>query len=278
MSKPNAKPTVIWPEMNKSEESIDCDFHSCCTNANLASAPPIDEFYSYARELLVRSGRPEISADSVFLRLLLLEVVSGAEYYFRRVLTELLIACPLSRTAAGAKVLPLSAISYYDKPLIGFGVLEGLSLAGKGEIKKQTMAMTGLEIKNGSSEFVALEDFEKICHIRHAIVHAKGQLGSHNAIELGLASSSPRRIEFDSINFQKLVAKTQNAVRAYNRFLFRASLERWIKEDKLTGNWPEDEPIFRPLHALLYSKMDAIGSATAEQAHAGITGMIKRKV
>lgn len=255
------------PLVNRPEETVAWSVDALCTTCTTAAASPIDEYYTLARELLTRSARPEIMGDQMLMRLLLLELVSGAELYFRRVLSSLVLLCPVTRAIASQKTLPLGAAYYYDAESVALGLFEHTSLSGQEELKKQTKQIADLDIKPTSSEGVALADFEKVCHLRHAAVHARGELGSRNLAEIGIKATGRRRLQLDPIGFQSVTAKTHNAVRAYNRFLFTCTARRWVERKVLKGVWTEDKHLFEPLFRLFYSTEDGVGESTPRAAY-----------
>jgi len=252
---------------NKAEEAVAIDYDLLCVDAQDSDQSPIDEYYEHATALVVRAGRPENAGDDMLLGLLLLELVSSAELYFRKILASLPTVCPLVRAHCSTQMIPLGATSYYLEDWRVLGALEHVGLSGKGEIAKATRSVTSIEIKDNSSPGIALADFEKVCHLRHAVVHARGQLWFRNINELRLQASQPRRVQLGVLGFQGLVAKTHNAVRAYNRFVANAVVQRWIGENILTGRWVSDKRRFTRLHTLFYSHVDSAGHANPRLAY-----------
>ena len=69
------------------------------------------------------------------------------------------------------------------------------------------------------------------------------------------------------LEFQALVAKTHNAVRAYNRFVVNAVVQSWIAKAVLKGTWKADKRKFSELHRLFYSLVDKTGEAEPRSAY-----------
>jgi hypothetical protein len=226
-----------WPSVNKSEETIALDLGALFHPLQVTTSSPIDEYYDHARELLLSVGRPEIEHNDMIMRLLVLELVSTAELYFRRVLSGVITICPLIAAAAAKRPLLLGAISYYKKPALGYALLDGVSLSGEGDVKRQTFNITGIDIKQNSSAHEALRDFERVCQLRHVIVHAKGEVGAKNVADLGVSVAVQSSLKISALSFQPLVVVTHNAVRAYNAFMFESILRSWLSSKYLSGVW-----------------------------------------
>lgn len=271
-SKPQKSP--VWPSVNRSEEAISLNFGVLFQPLTHIEESPIDEYYAHAKALLLLVTRPEIERDDMLMRLLVLELVSTAELYFRRILSGVISVCPLVATVASKRPLLLGAIEYYKKSALGYALLDGVSLSGEGEVKRQTANITGIEVKPNSSVHEALRDFEKVCQLRHVIVHAKGEAGSKNVSDLRVTVAKQSHLKINALSFQPLVVVTHNAVRAYNAFMFESILRSWLGSKHLSGAWRSDRRMFLPLFNLFYSKTDG-GVADAKAAYLAFHPAIK---
>lgn len=178
---------------------------------------------------------------------------------------------------ASSLQLSLGALDYYTHADLGLALLEHVSLATAGEVQRQSKRLVGLEIEKDRSTGAALLEYEKLCQFRHAAAHARGDLGHQNVQALGVTSSSGRlslRVEFAT--FQSAASVCQNVVRAYNRLLYRTTVERWIRNKLLGGNWRDDGPRFSRLFRLFYSKHDLQGPKTAYQAYRSLLPIMRK--
>lgn len=258
--------------LSKGEESVKLDLATLCVQAERSTLSPIDEYYAHAKELLVLS----LSADELLLRLLLLELVSTAEMYFRQVLASLPRMCPVSKECASKAHLALGAMTYYHEDWLPLGLLEHQSLSGKGEVKKATFHLTGIAVPENGSVSKALEDFERICQLRHAIVHARGNLWFKNASDLGLPLDPQLQVRLNAMGFQTLVAQCHNAVRAFNAYIAEKILGNWIGKRVLSGSWRTDKARFAAYHALFASKEDGVGDLEARAAYKKVQLVLKK--
>ena len=152
--------------------------------------------------------------------------------------------------------MSLAATVYYARERLPLAIYDHAALSGSGELNKTT-SILGFDISRNSEVQVAIGLFEKICNLRHAIVHARGQLSPGNLAALDLdPAGGPKSVAIDAIFFTQVVAAAHSAVRAYNQCIFNSMLERWIMEPVLTGDWTKDGEPFTRLVQLLWSSSD----------------------
>ena len=271
---------IFGIEINSVEESISLNIDSLCMMPTSTKASPIDDYYKHTDTLFQKVLHPEIKDDAILIRLILLGIVSATEFYFRSVLAGTVQVCPLCRANASNQTLSLGAVDYYKMEELGFALLQNMSLSGYKEVKKQTNKITGLNINNKLSVNSALLLFDNVCHLRHAAVHSRGELNAQNVANLGLDYNKQRCLNLDFIGLQKMLAVCHYVVRAYNRFLFGAILERWMdpRQNILKGEWAHDKKCFDPLFILFHSEVDSKGALTSHDAYLKIQPKIKRSI
>ena len=236
---------------------------------------PIDDYYSYVEHLLTLGSEEALAASATLGRLLLLGLVSGVESYFRSIMSGTLRLCPIARRNASEQMLPFGAIDYYGSERAELGLFDTSSLAGATEIRKRTANLLGISVERGTSVFAALEEFDKICHLRHAAVHARGTLGRGNASALSLGAAEGRQtlhVTFGGLQHAGVVC--HSTVRAYNRAIYRRLIERWIGSQVLTGSWVTDRAMFKPIFELFQSRRDNVGPNNAYQAYRSLAGLL----
>jgi hypothetical protein len=248
-------------------------------SSELESAPtsPIDDYYGYVEHLLTLGSKQALDDSPTLGRLLLLGLVSGVESYFRSAIAGVLRTCPLSRRAAADQMIPFGAIDYYGLQHVELGLFDASSLAGASEIRKRTNSLLGIAVNPGTSLSAALDEFDKLCHLRHAAVHARGALGRGNASALALSGTAGRHalsVSFSGLQHAGIVC--HSTVRAYNRAIYRRIVERWIGDGVLSGVWSRDKASFKALFDLFASKKDATGSPNAYQAHRSLSHSLLR--
>ncbi len=94
--------------------------------------------------------------------------------------------------------------------------------------------VTGSNLGKASSLSDALREFERVCHIRHAAIHAGGYLSTHNAAVLGVPAGT--WISFDSPKgIYAMIGGVTATIRSFNQVMFEQILNDWINENVLTG-------------------------------------------
>lgn len=268
-----------WTSVCEQERSITVDVSAMCIPLRAGPTSPIDNFYGYIESVVILGEPTPLSNNDALGRVLLLGVVSATEHYFRALLSKLVYLCPLVRAQASSLTLSLGALDYYTPADLGLALLEHASLATAGELQKQSLRLIGIDIRQDPSTAAALLEYEKLCQFRHAAAHARGDLGHQNLRELGVAADSGRlslKIEFAT--FQSAAAICQNIVRAYNRLLYRKTVERWIAERVLQGSWEDDRSLYSGLFQVCYSKNDLQSPKTAYQSYRSLLPIIRRAV
>lgn len=243
------------------------------SGAMTLSAPsPIDDYYAYVEHVLTLGGASELAASPTLGRLLLLGLVGGVETYFRTVIAGVLRLCPIARKEAAGQMLPFGAVDYYGVAEIELGLFDTASLAGASEIRKKTQALLGIGFQQGTSVYVALDEFNKVCHLRHAAAHARGTLshGNASALELG-AMTGRRALDVSFANLQTAGLVCHSAVRAYNRAVYEQVVQRWIDKRLLRGTWTADKALFQPMFEMFRSQKDKVAPANAYRAYQLLT-------
>ncbi|SDC19568.1 hypothetical protein SAMN05216345_101882 [Cupriavidus sp. YR651] len=240
-------------ELHKPEEEIAIEIGESLEKCVLPTdKSPIEDYFKYTQGLIARFVRPEFSGDVETLSLLLLGIVSAAEFYFRTILVRSLDICPLARKQAERIQIPLGSLGYYGTKTaaLGLSIFEHKSLAGANEVKNELQRLVGVDIKNNSSVAAALSGFDTLCELRHAAIHARGYIGSKGASDLGVSMDALRKISFSQSAVFDLTKLSHNAVRSFNRYVFKSMLERWISESQFTGHWRSDKAKFKKLFDL----------------------------
>lgn len=263
-----------WQEICETETASTIDGTLFCADVASARQSPIDDYYEYVEHLLTLGDEQALLDSETLGRLLMLGLVSGVETYLRSLIAELLRVCPISRDAVATQLIPFGSIDYYGAEGPEKGLFDGISLAGADEVRKASRKLLGVDLGNGGSINAALAEFDKLCHLRHAAVHARGSLGRGNAAGLGLTigGSAPTLcLTLPTLHRAGIVC--HSTVRAYNRFIFVETVHRWIGAGRLSGVWVNDEAVFKPLYFLFHSTRDGVGPGTAYNCFRSVASM-----
>jgi len=267
-----------WKDVCESERSVSLDAASVCRPLRATPLSPIDNFYAYISTLVPLGTEEQLSNNDALGKALMLGIVSATEHYFRSILSGLIHACPVVRGRAASQTIPFGALGYYSRESIGLAIFEHVSLADAREIQKLTSKLLGFQVEQENSAKAAFLEFDKLCQIRHAAIHSRGDLSLKNLQELGIAANAgnPLAIHFELSSLHASASICQNVVRAYNRLAYRKTVEGWIGERLLTGNWAHDKIMFAPLFELFHSRKDARGYPNSYLAHRPLSSIIAR--
>ncbi|RDI31860.1 hypothetical protein [Lentzea flaviverrucosa] len=243
------------------------DVQAACQPHKQNPQAPIDNYYE-AAEAITLVGQLELLEQSPVLgRLLLLGHVSAAETFLRAILVGLLNVCPLSRAHAGTQMVPFASLGYYGEEEVAYGLFDGTSLAGAGEVKKAVKKLTDIDVQTSGACNDVLNKFDQLCHLRHAAVHAHGSIGTANATALGVVSSSGRlSLEINLARLHEAAMICRSFAQEINQVLFIRTFERWRNAGLLTRDYPVDQATFSKLYSLFRSKKDSESKSLAPRA------------
>lgn len=267
-----------WKTINKPPEPVQLDLTRCCVPSS-GSGSPIDAFYDTIAHILTLGGPSELDRSPTLGRLLVLGLVTGTEAYFRSLLLGITNVCPIAREAVADQQLAFGAIDFYGVEQAALGLFEGASFASAVEIKKRTKVITGVSWSDNDSLGVALENFEQVCHMRHAAVHAQGVLNRGNARALGVArGAKPLHVVVDLPHLHLAAKACTGLVKAYNHAVYLGIVQRWLNNRVLVGSWKIDKPRFHPLFELFASKSDGTAPRSSYFAYRSLQPSISSRL
>lgn len=199
---------------------------------------PIDIFYKQQKEI-IRFCTPDFMNDHPTLApLMLVGLVSNVETYFRGVFAHSIKLCPVARKKVGSKAMNLSSV-YFGYDFIELSAFENHSMSDYQVISKNLKAIFNINVDHSSSSIKApLFEFQKLCELRHSIVHCNGIVNSKNAIELDLPASKDHyqvKLSFSEIQNAALICKS--LICACNIELFDKMVNRWAFEWRLLPDY-----------------------------------------
>ncbi|GHD38455.1 hypothetical protein [Streptomyces galbus] len=269
--------SAAWERVNLPPETTNAEFSACCVKSETGDSP-IDAFYGNLSDVL-RLGLPDALAKNDTLgRLLALGIVTGTESYFRSIFLGLINTCPLVREKVADQLIALGAVDYYGPSKLGMGLFEGVSFASESEIKKRSGSLLGFSWQPHSSLAIALNNFDVVCHIRHASVHSHGVLSRGNAKALGLRSrEETTQIVLDFAHLQKIALICTSAVREFNLMLYKATVEKWVQNRILVGAWSADKVLMRSAFDLFRSRVDGTSPRDAYRSYLALQPLIRQR-
>jgi len=199
--------------------------------------------------------------------LILLGYISAVESYLREIIRKLIILDIASRISSEEQQLNYGAAINYTPEMLPEALLEKSSYASKKNIIESFKIFLGLKGHFTQELDETLNEFEKICHLRHCVVHRFGRLGSSNAIKFGLDKHSEcleKPISLDTNKLFDIHQICENTVLVINDFLFKRILQRSVEPEYSNWIWDlrKDKKEFTRYYDLFMStiKSDSISS------------------
>ncbi|MBF0658938.1 hypothetical protein IPZ60_09330 [Psychrobacter sp. NG25] len=225
-----------------------------CTVSN----SPIDSFY-IERNKLLRAVTPEYATVNPSIpSLVLVGLISLTENYFREVLAGVITICPKAKQGSASKTLNLATA------WIGFGEMEkgafeNTSFSDPKVVKKNLLDLVGIKVTGVNQISTPLEEFGKLCELRHAIVHSAGLLAGKNAVNLELPSSrNSLKIEVGYSELQEAAEVCTALICAVNLELFINIATKWLHEWPRTPAYrgQNTNTLFKKVWSLFFSEFD----------------------
>lgn len=219
---------------------------------------PIDIFYTNITSI-VNIGKPEVLGVTPELGpLLLVAGISATENYFREIFSRIIKICPISQAASGDKAIPISSVIWHGAKDIERGAFEGQSLACSETITKAAKNFLKYPIEKDVGTQI-FGEFEKLCQLRHNIVHSSGFVAGKNAVSLAIPSSGKRlKILVDFAALQESLSICLALVIGSNKSLFIEMCKRWAVDWVKLPSWSSDieHEKFKYVWSLFYSDID----------------------
>lgn len=210
---------------------------------------PIADYFDATSRLKGKILSAALAHDAELLGLMIIGVISAAEFYFRSILGRVIQICPLCARHAEAAQVPFGAFGFYEHSdyCFALGAMEHESLADAAKVAAYVNKLTGFKTNEDSSVVAALQGYESLCELRHCIAHARGFVGLKGSRALGLKERRLTKVLVDQKGAFELLKLSHNAVRSVNRFLLDSLVNRWIDCDVFSGKWADDRGKFAML-------------------------------
>lgn len=203
--------------------------------------------------------------------LILLGYISAIESFIREIIRKIIILDKHSKIACELEEINYGAALNYPTHLLPEVILEKASFASKKNIIESFKKFLGLEGHQPDELLSTLDEFEKICHLRHCIVHRFGKLGSQNAIKFGLDSHSnlvEKPLNLDISMVYNLSIICNNTVLVVNKYLFNRILQRTASKENNIWSWDlrTDKRKFEMYYSLFFSNKKPHSSSNLKDA------------
>lgn len=216
---------------------------SYLVHSNRSVDSPIDGYYSH-RTRAITTATPEFLNSAGWLSgYIVASMVSATELYFRQIFSQVLSICPESQKLSSEQSVHMVAVLWHGREVFSLAAFEHLSFAGSEKIKKCSKDFLGFEIRKTSNTASALDEFDKLCELRHGIVHSGLVLPGKNAVKLHATKTADTSIiQFDVARIHEATAACTALVESYNAELYEEIVTRWATKWRRNAGWnPSDE-------------------------------------
>lgn len=249
-----------WRESVNQAVGVDriSDISIFVRSENFNTTAPIDVFYRETKAIMTAATPASLNSNTWMGALYAIAIVSCTENYMRDIFCQILKICPESQKKAANNTVNLGSVLWHPSDAVERGAFENLSLAGAESIKKTAKQFIGMDFKQRGLEPI-LAEFDKVCELRHGIVHSGRVLAGKNGMKLKLPPSDDiLRIEIQYAELQEICSVCTTLIASCNKELFELLAMRWATSWRATPSWdPSNEsPLFKRLWLVFHSSID----------------------
>ena len=221
-----------------------------------ASESPIDNFYKISQDLITVGDPPFLLAHPTIASLLIVGIVSATENYFRDVFGRIIKICPIAKSASSEQSINLGSVMWHGGLDIERSAFEHISFADVNNITKTCKNYINYQI----SKAATMLEFEKVCQLRHGIVHSGAIMAGKNAIRLQIPTANGKlKINIGYPQLQECSNICTTLVASVNTELFIEMAKRWAIEWPKIPSWEPSKRhfYFKAIWNTFYSVRDA---------------------
>lgn len=225
---------------------------------------PIDQFLERLHSINRLSPNPA-NFDPLQGQLVLLGVIAAVESYLRTLLRKVIAVDELSQEASYKRDISFGAAVHLHRDMMPEAIMERVSFISKDSITGTIKDCLGIKGHSPSSLESSIDDYVKICHLRHCAVHRFGRLGASNALALGIQDHRElleKPLLLDYLSLQTAISISTNLVKTINNFLFNEIISR-LPDHSWQGSYTKDRKKFLLYYGIFADSISTVG-ATAD--------------
>lgn len=246
----------------------------------VAYKAPIDAFYAEVKKIVMYSSDIRMLEENDFLGpLLYVGIISKTENYIREIMAKCIKICPICKRETANRNVSLGSMMWQKSGEFEKGIFENISFSDSSAIKKELKNCLKVDINKNELLSELLSEFDKLCQMRHAIVHSSRVLAGKNAIQLNIPPSNDKlSIRVGYAQLQECASICTACVMSFNLKLFEVMGHRWaIDWRRLTDVWDEEkeDEYFSEIWDIFSSVIDRNEADLAEMTKAECINAIK---
>lgn len=275
---------INWKEcVNKSTGNERIQNIQCyLTNEEDIYKAPIDRFYTEVKKIIAYCNDIRILEENDFLGpLLYVGIISKTENYIREIMVECIKICPICKSQTTNHAVSFGSVMWQKDGEFVKGIFENISFSDAAAIKKELKTCLHMEVKKNELLNELLDEFDKLCQIRHAIVHSSRILAGKNAVRLNIPPSNKKvLVKVGYAQLQECASICTSCVMAMNLKLFEEMITRWaINWRKIDDFWNDinENDYFTGIWDVFSSEIDRTDSQLAEITKTKCKNAVKKE-
>jgi hypothetical protein len=219
---------------------------------------PVDEFYREIQSILTLFPHEVWGQNNWAGALATIAIVSSVENYYRQIFSKILKICLDSQKCSANNTINLGSVIWHPSNELERGAFEHISLASADGLCNTAKKYIGVDLKSSTLKTI-LEEFDKICEMRHGIVHSGKVLAGKNGIKLKLQSINDiTQIDIGFAQFQEIMSICNALVVDSNKVFFSEIAKRWATSWRAAPRWSNSESglKFKEIWKIFYSCRD----------------------
>ncbi len=242
------------------------------------SVSPIDQYFENNKTLNLIALHGSYTKEKAAI--VILGYMSAVESYLRAVFRGTISIDEYAQKLVEKMEVTYAAALHHKNNNLPEALFEGTSLASPANIKESLRDFIGIKGHLPSDVAKVLDEFAKVCEIRHCCVHRFGKLGAKNAVNLGLGDHSTfleKPLSVDQSGLEEISYILRAVVNTINRFMYESLLDRMAtnKGDQgkalYSSNWTwkynKDKKRFLSYYNLFRSVEDTQPSPSAKEIY-----------
>jgi hypothetical protein len=234
------------------------DLNDYVTLSPATEQSPIDEFYSEIQNIINLFPHSSWGSNPWTGSLASIAIISSVENYYRQVFSKTLKVCVESQKLAANNNINLGSVIWHPSNELERGAFEHISLASAENINNTAKKFIGINLNNNGLETI-FKEFDKVCELRHGIVHSGKVLAGKNGIKLKLQSTSDiTKIDIGFDQFQEIMSVCNALVVDSNKIIFKEIVHRWATTWRSSPSWNNlnESPKFKNIWMIFLSTID----------------------
>lgn len=223
------------------------------------------------------TSRDEDEVSLQLNNLVFLGYMSAVESYFRCLTRQLILADTFTADSVEEVKITFGAARHAKPELLPEVLMEDMNFITLENVKDLLLKVIGVET---TGILDVMKEYDRICQLRHCIVHRFGRLGSKNAAKLGFGTHRTlieRKIKIRSPQLEALAFNLLNFVKAINNHIYAAVVKRSAQRS-LEWQWEAaaDRTSFERLYAVFRKTTSPGESDSPEQAYVAFKGSCEK--